>query len=376
LTRKLDEKIKRLNAIQEATRLVISTTNLREVLTNVMKLMVKVTGFERAVLMMVDEEEGVLKFGQGVGADEEQIEKFANYKVPLTRMSNLMVQVAHEGMPTYIDDVKSSALNLDNPLIKEFVPSSFLLVPVTVRDKVIGVLAADKGSTRAAITQDDQDYLIAFVNQIAGAIENSRLVEHNRKNYLSGIKSLVTALEARDAYTRGHSERVTYYSVELANLLDLPPPRIDLLADIVPLHDIGKLGLPDSLLLKMTPLEKNEIEAIRNHTVLGEQIVAQLSLDKEGLAVIRGHHEWFNGQGYPDGLAGLEISDMARIVSITDAFDAMTTRRPYRAGMSIRGAISQLEQNANTQFDPIIVKKFAEAIKAGLIKLPGNIPQL
>jgi HD-GYP domain-containing protein (c-di-GMP phosphodiesterase class II) len=287
-----------------------------------------------------------------------------------------MVKVVHSGIPRFIEDIKNSSLNLDNPIIKEFKPVSFFIVPVAVRDKVIGVLAADKGAVQSIITQDDRDYLTAFVNQIASAIEQSKLLEKNRKSYLNSIKTLVMALEARDKYTRGHSERVTYYSIELANILGLPEYSIDVIRDIVPLHDIGKLGVPDSLLHKKTSLEKDEMEAIRNHTVVGAQIVSPLHLQKDSLCIVRNHHEWFNGDGYPDGLSAGEIPEVTRIVSVTDAFDAMTTRRPYRAGMSIRYALRQLVDNAGTQFDPSIARAFDEAVRSELVKLPLDIPQL
>lgn len=376
LTISLAEKIKRLAAVQEASRLAVSPTELSDVLNEVMTLMVKVTGFERAILMLLDDEGRMLRFGQGVGAPEEMFDKFRDYEVPLSRMSNLMIRVAHGGLPVFIEDVKSSDLNLDNPIIKYFKPASFFAVPVSVRDKVIGVLVADKGSTLSTITQEDRDYLITFVNQIAGPLEQSRLLDKNRKSYLNSIKALVMALEARDPYTRGHSERVTDYSVELANVLDFPPSNVDMLRDIVPLHDIGKLGIPDSMLHKKTPLEKHEIEIIRNHTVVGTQIVAPLDLGVGALSIVRNHHEWFDGGGYPEGLAAEEISEVARIVSVTDAFDAMTTRRPYRAGMSIRAALKQLEDGVETQFDPSIVKAFVGAVKSELIRIPINIPQL
>lgn len=184
-----------------------------------------------------------------------------------------------------------------------------------------------------------------------------------RRTFLSAIDSLVRALEARDPYTSGHSLRVRSYALRLARLLRLDLHQSRQLSLAAKLHDIGKVGLPEAILNKPTNLTEMERAWVREHPVLGERILSPIIRNRQVLAAIRGHHECFDGTGYPDGLAGERIPLLARIITVADCFDAMTSSRAYRAALPVAQALAVLRQGAGTQFDPRFVLPFVEMIE-------------
>lgn len=172
------------------------------------------------------------------------------------------------------------------------------------------------------------------------------------------VYSLVTALEEKDPYTKGHSLRVSKLSLELAQALDLSEKEQILLGKACLLHDIGQIGISDAILHKPGPLTPEELDKIKEHPVKGEKICKPLSFTTPLLSVIRHHHEWWNGRGYPDGLKFESIPLGARIIAITGAYDAMTSKRPYRAPMLPVKALDKLEDGAGRQWDPRLVRTF------------------
>jgi putative two-component system response regulator len=220
--------------------------------------------------------------------------------------------------------------------------------------------------------------------RVAQALEKRRLVQENRdyqqhleervreqaRNledlFLASVQSLAEALELKDPYTRGHSVRVARYGVAIARRLGLDPVVIHQIEQGGHLHDIGKIGVREAVLNKNGPLTEEEYAHIMTHPVLGWRILKPLL--GEGsvqLAIVRSHHERMDGRGIPDRLAGADIPREARIISVADAFDAMLSSRPYRAGLSREAAIAELQKHSGTQFDPEVVSVFIEAIAAG-----------
>jgi len=193
------------------------------------------------------------------------------------------------------------------------------------------------------------------------------MMEANKKNYFETIKALANAEEEKDAYTRGHSERVMDISLQIGEAMNLSASDMDLLRFGSILHDIGKIGVPEHILNKETPLTDEEFDLIRKHPSMGERILRDLTFMKYSIRIVHEHHEWFSGDGYPQGLRGEEIDRLARIVCVADAFDAMTTIRPYRKiTMSYERAIKELIDYSGTQFDPEIVKVFITILEEKL----------
>lgn len=183
-------------------------------------------------------------------------------------------------------------------------------------------------------------------------------------SYLATINSLAYAIEARDNYTRGHSERVATYAVWLGERVGLSRQRIRLMQHCARLHDVGKIGIPDRILLKSGQLTLEERAQIELHPVYGIEILGDLKFINKGLSQILNHHERYDGKGYPYGLKKDQIPFEVRILTIVDAFDAMTTDRPYRKAMPLHDVIAEFKSCSGGQFDPRLVKIFIELIQS------------
>lgn len=181
----------------------------------------------------------------------------------------------------------------------------------------------------------------------------------------STITALATAIEAKDPYTQGHVERVANYAVALGKEMGLTPLELQLLRKAAILHDVGKIGIRESVLLKPGPLSEEEFNHVKAHPILGEKICEPLRQDRLILQVIRHHHERYDGNGYPDGLTGDDIPLAARIMAVVDAYDALTTDRTYRVRLSREEALQTLKEGANRQFDPKAAAGFASLAETG-----------
>ncbi|MGI6143034.1 MAG: HD-GYP domain-containing protein [bacterium] len=179
-----------------------------------------------------------------------------------------------------------------------------------------------------------------------------------RNLYIQTIKAIVAAVDAKDSYTRGHSDRVREHCVAMARELRLPEREQEVIEYMALLHDTGKIGISESILNKPGRLTDEEYQAIQEHPVIGARIVSEVDFFKKASAIVRHHHEWYNGEGYPDGLKGEDIPLGARIIAVADAFDAMTSERPYRGVRSTAEALAELEAYAGRQFDPRVVEAF------------------
>ena len=195
----------------------------------------------------------------------------------------------------------------------------------------------------------------AILPQLATAIESTNLIEEVRKKHLATIAALSRSMEAKDYYTGGHTERVSGVAVALAARLGYSGADLDAIEIGALLHDIGKIGIPERILHKQGPLDEEEWKVMKEHPVISEYILSGVDLSPVVLEVARSSHERMDGKGYPDGLAGEEIPLPARIVLVADAFDALTSDRPYRRGRHTLEAIQELEAHAGTQFCPLVV---------------------
>ena len=211
-------------------------------------------------------------------------------------------------------------------------------------------------------TSRELDVLAASFNELMGGLTAAET--ETRAAYLGTIRALAAALDARDPYTAGHSERVSQMSVIIARQLHLPESEVAIIRLGALLHDIGKIGLADEILQKPTPLTPEEFEQIKRHPALGARILRQVSFLEPHLPIVELHHERPDGHGYPFGLRGDEIPLAARIVHVADAYDAMTSARAYRPARPLGAAVAELRLYSGTQFDPECVKAFTEAIKA------------
>jgi putative nucleotidyltransferase with HDIG domain len=323
-----------------------------------------VFGFDRAMIMLVNESGDALEYRYGLGESEEAAEKLKNYSIPLTREQNLMVRVLKKGRPVLIRDVESSGLNPTNRILADFRPSSFIVCPLIAEDRVIGILGADRRGEHKRPTTSDMEFLSIFANNIATAFSRARLDEELKSSYVSAVRALVLAIEEKDTYTRGHSERVATMAVRVARTLKLPESEIEYLQFGSILHDVGKIGIPESIVKSPKPLTNAEYKIIQKHPLKGVEILHPIAFIQDHMYLVRNHHERWDGRGYPDGLVGDAIPVGAQIVAIADAYDAMTSSRPYRKGMPAKQAAREIQKNSGTQFSQIMAEAFLETIRS------------
>ncbi len=231
----------------------------------------------------------------------------------------------------------------------------FMCAPLATKGKVLGMIYLDNQEKSNCFDENDVALLSALANQSAIAIENSRLYEDLQKAYHESIVALMNTVEAKDEYTRGHSRRTSRYALGIAQEMKLPVKVCKEIRTAAELHDIGKIGIQDPIIGKDSALSTMEFQNIQSHVLTGENILKPVEYLRFALPIIRHHHEHYDGSGYPDGLKGDEIPLGARIVGIADAFDAMTTQRPYNEPMSTKKALRELEAQKGKQFDPDVV---------------------
>jgi len=242
--------------------------------------------------------------------------------------------------------------------IAEGTMASVLCVLLRTPRRRLGVLHLDRSPWQKQFTMDDLHLADALAANVSAGIECAMLLRKQRDLFLDTITILAQAVELRDEYTGGHTQRVTSYSMLLAEKLEMPPADVDLIRTGTPLHDIGKIGIDDAILRKPDRLTPEEFEIMKSHTVKGAEIIATVPDLRPILPIVRSHHERWDGRGYPDGLGGEAIHPLARVVALADAFDAMTSDRPYRKGMEAGVAFDEIEKMAGRQFDPQFAAAF------------------
>ncbi len=200
-----------------------------------------------------------------------------------------------------------------------------------------------------------------MIKQINEELADSK--ELLEKSYLESIEVLRRTVEVKDVYTRGHSDRVSEYSLLIGKKLNLPPEQMKTLKIGALFHDIGKIGIPDAILLKTDKLTDDEYSEIKNHPAIGAHILSNASIFADIIPIVKHHHERYDGKGYPARLAGEDIPYLARIVAVADTFDAMTSRRSYRQALDFDYTMNEIERCKETQFDPSIADVFLEILR-------------
>ena len=232
----------------------------------------------------------------------------------------------------------------------------FLVKPFDLEFMVFTVKKALVRRNLEERTEAYHRHLEEMIQERSAKLQKAHLLL--KKAHLDSVKALVEAIDAKDPYTRGHSNRVRSSSVRVAKKLGLGKQRVENLEFAALLHDIGKIGIKDEVLQKKSPLTEGEFRSIQEHPLIGVKILEEIEILKDIIPVIRHHHERFDGGGYPDGLAGEKIPLEARILTVADSFDAMTSFRPYRPALSLPEALAELERGQGTQFDLRVLEIF------------------
>jgi putative nucleotidyltransferase with HDIG domain len=255
--------------------------------------------------------------------------------------------------------------------------SHFAGVLLRTHDRPVGYLHLARRPEQPAFDAAERRLLSIFAGQVAASLDNARLYKALKDQNRQTIEALAEAIEARDAHTHGHSRQVTRYAVRLAQELGLPPEQVELIDYAGLLHDVGKIGIRDYILLKPDRLDEAEFAIMKHHPRIGVKIIERVWGLRPTLPIIEAHHERFDGKGYPHGLRGAEIPLEARILSIADAYEAMTADRAYRPAMPTEQAIEILERGRGSAWDPALVDRFVALLRreGDTLLLPDRVPQ-
>jgi putative nucleotidyltransferase with HDIG domain len=276
-----------------------------------------------------------------------------------------------EGRPVRLQDLSEDP-SLERSVGPLYAAGFALVCPVMMKQKLTAILAVGEKVSGQDFQSTDLEMVKALSESAGIAIENARLFKDLQDTYLATVRVLVSTIEAKDPYTHGHTERVAQYAVGIAKAMEFSQDEIQTIQLGAFLHDIGKLHTSDSILHKPGALTEEEWRLVKAHPVRGAQMLQGVKFLEKATDLVRHHHERVDGKGYPDGLRGDEITVGAKIVNVADAFDAMTTERPYRAGLSMDQAIAQLEEKAGTQFAAEIVEVMVRSLREGRIGVIKN----
>ncbi len=344
----------------------------RELLDMVLNFALRKVEATRGSVMVFDSEESKhLKIAVSEGIPEEVV---AETVVDIGE--GIAGWVAEHAEPLLVADIENNPEFCNRS--HHFSDHSFVSVPLEKREsslalpmrtskRVLGVLNINRKNDGAAFTEGDLKMLSILANQAAAALDNSRLFASLQEAYLTTIQSLVLLLEHRDAYTSGHSSRVTSISVELGKRLGMSPDEIENLRVAATLHDIGKVGVPDAILNKPAALTDEEWTIVKRHPVIGHDIIAPRSFLEKATAVVKCHHERHDGRGYPDGRSQDDLPLDVKTVIIADAYDAMNSDRAYRKALALEEIREQILDNSGTQFDPDVSTAFIEMLDSGCL---------
>ncbi|MBI4720158.1 MAG: FHA domain-containing protein [Chitinivibrionia bacterium] len=238
-----------------------------------------------------------------------------------------------------------------------------MCAPMISRDKALGFIYLDTNDSLRPYSTDELTLFTAMASKVAITVENAKLFQNLRSLYYNTIETLIRTMQAKDKYTSGHSTRVSRFSLLIAEKLKLSSQEKHQLYLGAVLHDIGKIALPDKLLLRPGKLTEEEMELVRKHPQLGVSMIQSLGEMHPIVPLILHHHEALDGSGYPDGIAGDDIPLMSRIVAVADTFDAITSDRPYRKGRSKEEAVKELKRVSGIKLDPRIVSAFLEVLQ-------------
>jgi response regulator RpfG family c-di-GMP phosphodiesterase len=356
-------RLKALMPLYEVSETLILGTDMTVLLNSVVGVAASETHSDQVVLML-----------QGVGTDPLSV-KAACPPLPSDTQAHVafsdavlqMGQVTLSGREALIyrdrSEIQAHHPRMSHPMCNGDTVASLISIPLIYMERCLGVLGLFRKGEDHPYNQGDLDLAQILAGQIAVAVENATLFSDLSSSQFETMKVLAQLIEAKDHYTRGHCDRLVTYVLALARRMGLTDEEKRLLSYGAALHDIGKIGVHGLILNKPDKLTKEEREEIKTHPALGAEIVKGIEFLCPVIPMIYYHQEFYNGLGYPEGLAGEQIPLYARMVAIADTFDAMTSDRPYRKALPFDVALAELRRCAGTQLDPVLVGHFVAAIQ-------------
>jgi HD-GYP domain-containing protein (c-di-GMP phosphodiesterase class II) len=348
----------RLTLLYRLSQVFNSSLHLRDVLEKVMDEVIRLVRAERGFLMLYDGNHE-LQFQAARGMDRSSINK-PDFQVS----HSILRRVAREGIPLLTNNAQAEEELGKQKSIILLGLRSVLCVPLMLKGEIIGVIYVDNRMQVGQFNAHDCDLLQSIAANASVAIENARLFEDLATAYDTTLEGWSMALELRDRDTQGHSRRVVDLSMTLGQAMGLDEQTLIHLKRGALLHDIGKMGIPDSVLLKSGPLTEDEWGVMHRHPEMAYQFLCNIPYLLPALDVPYCHHERWDGSGYPRGLKGTQIPLIARIFTVVDVWDAITSNRPYRTSLEKDSAIEHMASMAGKHFDPQVVEAFIRVVQA------------
>jgi HD-GYP domain-containing protein (c-di-GMP phosphodiesterase class II) len=369
------QRNERLKALIDIIGYIGSSLNQDDILHMIIGFACQLLNAEAGSLFLVDEKTGELVLHMANNLTEGNL---LGVRVPAGK--GIIGYVVHSGETVLVADTRQDARHYSQvDQTSGFKTRSILAVPLKARTVVLG---GEQGATQEHIIgglealnkiegtfdQEDARLLETFANQTATVLEIARLYTNTSDLLLGVVQALTTAIDAKDPYTEGHSQRVSDFSLAIARGLEIPDETINHLRIAGLLHDVGKIGVPDMVLKKPGRLDEGEMGEMRKHPLIGEKIMKSVRTLQNELPAIAEHHERMDGTGYPKGLSGEDISLIGKIVAVADVFDALTSDRPYHQGQEAGQVFQELLADVGTHFDGKCVYALIRAYQRGLVR--------
>jgi len=356
LSNNMERKLKQLSLLFETSKNINSVLDLQALLKTIMYETEKELGAQMGYLLLSEGDRLVLKISRSAIP-------YKKFKEELPIGHGVSGWVAKQKKPLLITDYPRDPRFKKGNEFDGFRVKTVISVPIISKGDLIGVITLCNKKEDFPFTKEDLEMTSTLADQAGIAITNAKLFEDLEMGYLETISALAAAIEAKDPYTRGHSQRVMNYCMAIANAMNLPDEQKKIIQYSAVLHDVGKIGISDSIIGKPSPLDDKEFKTIKKHPEIGDEIASTITFLEEGRELIRHHHERYDGNGYPDGLKGEEISLVARIAAVADSYDAMATNRPYDKPWSKERAIARLIEVAGSQLDSNVVEVFVGLLR-------------
>ncbi|MBM7865146.1 HD domain-containing protein [Heliobacterium gestii] len=356
----LERRADELTALTEVTRTVNSSIELPQVLPAVLELATTVMKVEACAVHILDDQ-GLLQAvaSRGFSAIEQE-------HLPVEEC--FMGKAIRTGSPIlYYQDQQAG--DACEPLFRSEGMVCALSAPLSSGSRMMGTLTVFAAEPNV-FADDEIELICVLAAQVGNAIENATLYKKQKDLYLAVVQAFVAAIDAKDSYTRGHSEFVHRYAWRIAERMKVDGDQLERIATAALLHDIGKIGVNSNILRKPGALNDEEYAEIKMHVTIGEQIINQVADFRDLAPIVAAHHEWYNGKGYPEGLAGEGIPLGARIIAVADAYEAMTANRVYRRALPKERALAEITRCSGVQFDPAVVEVFLQLVHEGKLDEP------
>jgi len=348
----------RLELIYEVSKKVGSVPRMTQMLEQVIKMTQKTLNASAASILLFRDNDQELYFEVASGPVGKALRQ-----VKLSTKYGIAGQVARTGKPLIVNDVsRSESFHKMIDDTTGFSTKSLVCVPLAVHRRILGVIEVLNKLDGSEFEEQDLEAVVSVATTAAMAIENTRLHQTVLDAYKNTIKTLAAAIDAKDPYTRGHSQRVMEYTLLAGAYLSFSSEEMETLEYASILHDIGKISVDSTILNKPGALTKSEWEIILEHPAVGANLLRGITFLEKASELVLCHHERFDGGGYPNGIRGEVIPLGARLIAVADAFDTMTTDRSYRAAMTVDHSVRELYNCSGSQFCPIAVKAFISGL--------------